>query len=122
MIVKKLMIVDDSALIRARIQNEYDKDVFDIVAEASDGEEAIRQFIKSRPEVVTMDITMPNLDGIDTIEKLVEIDPAIKILVISALNDKATGMEALEKGAMGFIHKPFTPEELCNALELIIED
>lgn len=116
------MIVDDSALIRARIQNEYNKKIFNIVAEAGDGEEAILEFIKLRPEVVTMDITMPNLDGIDTIEKLVEIDPTTKILVISALNDKATGMEALEKGAIGFICKPFTPQELCSALELIIEE
>ena len=118
----KMMIVDDSSLIRARIQNEYDKDVFEIIAEASDGQEAIEAFIESQPDVVTMDLTMPNIDGIDTIERLVEINDDVKILVVSALNDKNTGMEALEKGAMGFIHKPFTPEELRDALQLIIED
>ncbi len=116
------MIVDDSSLIRARIQNEYDKKVFEIVAEASDGQEAIEAFKQSRPEVVTMDLTMPNIDGIQTIEEIVEIDSEVKILVVSALNDENTGMEAIEKGALGFIHKPFTPEELRDALELIIED
>lgn len=116
------MIVDDSALIRARIQNEYNKSKFAIIAEAKDGQDALELYIKFHPDVVTMDITMPNLDGIEAIQKLVAIDPSIKILVISALNDKATGMEALEKGAMGFIHKPFTAEELCEALELIVED
>lgn len=118
----KMMIVDDSSLIRARIQNEYDKETFEIVAQASDGRKAVDAFIANRPEVVTMDLTMPNLDGIETIEKLIEIDEDVKILVVSALNDKNTGMEAIEKGALGFIHKPFTPEELRDALELIIED
>jgi two-component system chemotaxis response regulator CheY len=77
---------------------------------------------KLRPDVVTMDLTMPNMDGIDTIEKIIEMDADACILVVSALNDKATGMEALEKGAIGFINKPFTPEELCEALNMAIED
>lgn len=117
-----MMIVDDSSLIRARIQNEYDQDSFQIVAEASDGQKAIDAFLKHRPEVVTMDLTMPNIDGIQTIEKIIEIDDEVKILVVSALNDKNTGMEAIEKGALGFINKPFTPEELRDALNLIVED
>jgi len=65
---------------------------------------------------------MPNLDGIECIEKLIELKPTTKILVISALNDKATGMEALEKGAMGFINKPFTQQEIIEALETLIEE
>lgn len=120
--MRDLMIVDDSSLIRTRIQNEHDKSLFNIVAEAKDGEDALEKFTEHRPQVITMDLTMPNMDGIDTIEKIVELDQDVRILVVSALNDKLTGMLALEKGAMGFINKPFTPEELCEALELIIDD
>lgn len=119
--MQKLMIVDDSALVRARIQNEYDQDVFNVVCEAKDGRDAIRLFEEHRPDVVTMDLTMPNVDGIETIETLIALNPKVQILVISALKDNSTGLEALEKGAMGFINKPFTPEELCEALEHLIE-
>jgi len=77
---------------------------------------------KHHPDVVTMDLTMPNLDGIETIEQLVMLKPEVKILVVSALNDKATGMEALERGAMGFINKPFSESDIRSALATIIED
>ena len=116
------MIVDDSSLIRARIQNEYNKDVFKVVAEAADGQEALEKYKEHNPDVVTMDLTMPNIDGVETIEKIIEMDPGACILVVSALNDKVTGMEALEKGAIGFINKPFTSDELCEALNMVIED
>ena len=120
--MKKLMIVDDSNLIRKKIAREFDQSKFELIASADNGEKAIELFEAHRPEIVTMDITMPHLDGVDCIERLVEIDPKTKILVISALNDKATGMEALEKGAMGFINKPFTQQEIVDALNALTED
>ena len=116
------MIVDDSNLIRKKIEREFDQLKFELVASAANGVDAIEKFKELSPDVITMDITMPNLDGIECIEKLIELKPATKILVISALNDKATGMEALEKGAMGFINKPFTQQEIIEALETLIEE
>ena len=116
-----IMIVDDSNLIRRKLAREIDQNVFEVVAEAENGQVALEQFKQKRPDVVTMDLTMPNLDGIECIEELVRIDPNVKILVVSALNDKATGMEALEKGAMGFLNKPFSEEEITSALEVLIE-
>ncbi len=120
--VLKLMVVDDSALIRKKIIREHDDHVFELVGEASDGNEAIELFERCRPDVVTMDLTMPNLDGIECIERLIEIDPTIKILVVSALSDAETGMEALEKGAQGFVNKPFTEQQIMEALEIVISE
>ena len=120
--MKKLMIVDDSNLIRKKITREFDQSKFELIGTAKDGEEAVELFKKSNPEIITMDITMPHVDGIECIEQIISIDPSVKILVVSALNDKATGMEALEKGAMGFINKPFTEKDITQALETLVED
>ncbi len=118
----RLMIVDDSKLIRQRIAREYDADTFELIGTAENGADAIDLFEQSSPDVVTMDLTMPKLDGIDCIEQLISRDPSTKILVISALNDTSIGIEALEKGAMGFITKPFSGADLKAALKEIIDD
>jgi len=120
--MNKLMIVDDSNLIRKKIAREFDQSKFELVGSAENGEKAIELFNQTKPSVVTMDITMPHLDGIECIESLISIKPDVRILVISALNDKATGMEALEKGAMGFINKPFTQKDIVDALDTLMED
>ena len=120
--MKKLMIVDDSNVIRKKTSREFDQSKFELVGTAKNGEEAITLFKSSNPEVITMDITMPHVDGIECIEQIVGIEPNVRILVISALNDKATGMEALEKGAMGFINKPFSENDIIQALETLVED
>ncbi|MBX2848430.1 MAG: response regulator, partial [Acidiferrobacterales bacterium] len=83
----KLMIVDDSKLIRQKIARECDAGLFDVVCSAENGEEAVSLFREFGPDLVTMDLTMPRLDGIDCIKHLVKIDEGIRILVISALND-----------------------------------
>ena len=116
------MIVDDSNIIRRKIERCNDHKVFFVVARASNGEEALRQFQIHRPSVVTMDLTMPRMDGLDCIRKLVEIDSNVRILVVSALSDKATGIQALKNGAQGFLCKPFSDEQLVQALLELVED
>lgn len=118
----RLMIVDDSNIIRNRIQRAYDTDHFMLVATAKSGVDAIDKFTIHRPEVVTMDITMPQMDGLECIEKLMEIDSSVRILVISALSDKATGIKALSLGASGFLCKPFSEEQLVEALDELMQD
>ena len=114
----RLLIVDDSKIIRNRIQRSLDDYDLDIVGSASNGVEAV-QLVKTRlPELVTMDLTMPEMDGIECIEKILEISPNLVILVVSALSDKATAIEAMKKGAHGFLCKPFTERELTDALGL----
>lgn len=117
-----LMIVDDSNIIRRKIERCNDSDKFNVVASAANGAEALEIFRKMRPQVVTMDLTMPEMDGIACIQQLVAIDPGVSILVISALSDKATGIEALKKGARGFLCKPFSEEQLLEALTELTED
>lgn len=118
----KLMIVDDSNIIRKRIQRIYNADEFLLVATASNGAKAIESFSVYRPQVVTMDITMPEIDGIECIKAITELDENVRILVVSALSDKATGIKALSYGANGFLCKPFTDDELNEALNELVED
>lgn len=118
----RLMIVDDSNIIRNRIQRAYNSEKFTMVATASSGVDAVEKFKIYRPEVVTMDLTMPQMDGLECIQKIVEIDPNVRILVVSALSDKATGIEALSLGASGFLTKPFSEEELVEALDELMRD
>ena len=116
----KLLIVDDSNVMRRRIERSQQIDRLEVVGLASNGVEAIEQFRRTDPDVVTMDITMPQMDGIECVERLVSMKPSVLILVVSALADKATAVEAMEKGANGFLNKPFTDRQLNDALlELI---
>jgi two-component system, chemotaxis family, chemotaxis protein CheY len=112
----KLMIVDDSNIMRRRIERSQQFEELQLVGTAGNGEEALELFRKTDPDVVTMDLTMPRMDGIECIGRLVALKPAIRILVVSALADKATAVEAMEKGANGFLNKPFTDRQLNEAI------
>ena len=116
----KLLIVDDSNIMRRRIERSQQFDELEVVGAASNGVEAIELFQKTDPDIVTMDLTMPQMDGIECIEKLVELKPSVRILVISALSDKATAVDAMEKGANGFLNKPFTDRQLNEAIAELI--
>jgi two-component system chemotaxis response regulator CheY len=112
----KLMIVDDSNIMRRRIERSNQFEALQLVGTAGNGEEALELFSKTDPDVVTMDLTMPRMDGIECIGRLVALKPSIRILVVSALADKATAVEAMEKGANGFLNKPFTDRQLNEAI------
>lgn len=114
----RLLIVDDSNVIRSRIERIYEGDSNVVISgKASNGHEAVEFVNQERPDIVTMDLTMPEMDGIACITEIMAVDNTIKVLVVSALSDKATGIEALSKGARGFLCKPFTDVELKQALE-----
>jgi two-component system chemotaxis response regulator CheY len=112
----KLLIVDDSNIMRRRIERSQQFEALKVVGSAGNGVEALEIFKMTDPDVVTMDLTMPRMDGIECIGKLVALKPAVRILVISALADKATAVEAMEKGANGFLNKPFTDRQLNEAI------
>jgi two-component system chemotaxis response regulator CheY len=116
----KLMIVDDSNLMRRRIERSQQFEELELVGTAADGVQALELFKRTDPDVVTMDITMPHMDGIECIARLVDMKPAIRILVVSALADKATAVEAMERGANGFLNKPFTDRQLNEAIAELI--
>ena len=117
----RLLIVDDSNVIRRRIERCQRLPQLQVVGTARDGREAIERFMETDPDVVTMDITMPNMNGIECVEELVRMKPGVLILIVSALADKATAVEAMEKGANGFLNKPFSDRELNEALEELLD-
>lgn len=118
----KLMIVDDSNIIRRRIERSQQIDRLRVIGAAANGREAIELFERADPDVVTMDLTMPEMDGIECVERLVALKPEVLILVVSALADKATAVEAIAKGANGFLCKPFTDRQLNDALAELLQD
>lgn len=116
---KKLLIVDDSTISRSRIARaalQANLENLNICGQASNGVEALKISAVEKPDLVTMDLTMPEMDGVACIEVMVEQIPSVRILVISALSDKMTAISALKKGASGFLYKPFTDQQLANAL------
>lgn len=119
----RLMIVDDSSIIRQRIARVVEMGAIPdmtVVGLARNGKEALQICQQHFPDVATMDLTMPEMDGAACIEQLIKVKPDMQILVISALKDKATALEALHKGANGFVCKPFTDQQLANAFNELL--
>ncbi|MCC5865065.1 MAG: response regulator [Wenzhouxiangella sp.] len=117
----KILIVDDSMFIRNRIERSLAIAGITEVLTARNGREAMVKFHAHKPELVTMDITMPEVDGIECTERMVQANAAVKILVVSAVADKATAILALKKGANGFLIKPFEETEINDALNRLIQ-
>ena len=117
-----VLIADDAAFMRMMLKNVLTEAGYEIVGEAENGAVAVAKHRELKPDLTTMDITMPQMDGIECISKLVELKPAVRILVISALADKATAVEAMEKGANGFLNKPFTDRQLNEAIADLIRE
>ncbi len=116
----RLLIVDDSNIVRRRIERSQRLGEIEVVGTASNGIEALELARRTDPDLVTMDLTMPQMDGIECISRLIELKPSMRILVISALADKATAVQAMEQGANGFLHKPFTDRQLNDAIAELI--
>lgn len=117
----RILVVDDSMIIRNKISRLPEDAGYSIVATAKNGREALEKCERYTPDIITLDLTMPEMDGLAAIPKLVELKPDILILVVSALSDQATGLEALELGASGFLHKPFTEDEVLRSLDRMVK-
>lgn len=119
---KKVLIVDDATFIRNRIKKIVEKiDFVEVVGEASNGDEAIALFKELKPDLVTMDLVMPNKDGIQTIEEIMKIDKKANIVVISAMSQEMSVLEATEKGAKDYIKKPFKEEDIFKTVERFLK-
>jgi two-component system, chemotaxis family, chemotaxis protein CheY len=120
----RMLIVDDSNMIRTRISRVVSSGKLGhvaLVGLARNGVEAVRIAKTSNPDVITMDLTMPEMDGLPCIAAIMRILPQTNILVVSALDDKATAIQALKLGARGFVAKPFSDDELLVALLELME-
>lgn len=116
----KLLVVDDSLVVRNAISRAVKSGAIQEVLRAEDGSQAVELFQAHRPELVTMDLTMPNLDGLAAITHIRGLDPQASILVISALNSHRIALDAIQRGACGFLTKPFTEREVSDALDELV--
>ncbi|NCN04498.1 MAG: response regulator [Spirochaetales bacterium] len=112
----KLLVVDDSTIMRRAIQKYSSSLPLRIIGTASNGAEALEMLVVHEPDVITLDITMPKIDGLSALKRIMEIAPRTRVLVITALSDTATGIQALRSGARGFLNKPFTEAQLVEEL------
>lgn len=113
----KVLIVDDASFMRMVLRKIIEDAGYEVVGEAGDGEQAIMEYMRHMPDVVTMDLTMPTMDGITATRKIREFDPKAKVLVTSAMEQAIMVKEAIHAGAYDFIVKPVDQARLLTALE-----
>lgn len=116
---KTVLIVDDGAFMRVLIKGMLEKNDYVVVGEAEDGEKGVRLYKTLRPDVVTMDITMPNKDGISALREIVAFDSEAKIIMVSAMGQESLVKESILAGAKSFVLKPFDESGLLSVLEAI---
>lgn len=117
----KLLIVDDSVIIRNVIESLLKNMSFEIVGKAGNGVEALEMFKAHQPDLVTMDITMPEMDGLTALTQILELQPEAKIIVVTALNSKAVALQAMNAGAKAVVEKPFNAEKLKAAIDIAMK-
>jgi two-component system, chemotaxis family, chemotaxis protein CheY len=115
----KILLVDDAAFMRMRCAKLLSEKGYE-VSEASNGSEAVREYQSSKPDGVLLDITMPEMDGIATLKKLVEIDPKVRVAMLSAMGQQSMVIEALKCGARDFVAKPFDATRVLSAVEKLV--
>ncbi|MHA2007072.1 MAG: response regulator [Promethearchaeota archaeon] len=118
----KILVVDDAQFVRNRIKKIIDQMKFaEVVGEASNGVEAISLYKKLNPDLVTMDLVMPEKDGINAIEEIIKFDKTAKIVVVSAMGQELSILEATEKGAKDYIKKPFKDDDVYTVIERLLK-
>lgn len=114
---KTILIVDDAAFMRMMIKDIVTRNGYEVVGEAQNGIEALEQYKKLKPDLVTMDITMPERDGISAVKDIMSADSSARIIMCSAMGQQALVMDAIKAGASDFLVKPFKPERVLQAIE-----
>ncbi|MUK90740.1 response regulator [Ornithinibacillus sp. L9] len=118
----KILIVDDAKFMRVTLTNIFEKGNHEIVGEAEDGRKAVQLYKQFQPDLVTMDITMPVMNGIDAIKEIMEFNPNAQILVCSAMGQQKVVVEAIEMGAKDFIVKPFDEQRVLETVNRILQN
>lgn len=117
----RVLVCDDSAFMRMMLKKILIENGYDIVAEASDGKQAVQLFRQHNPDIITMDITMPKMDGIEAVKIIHEENPLARIVMVTAIGQRAVIMEALKAGASDFIVKPFDSDKVLATIKKILE-
>lgn len=113
------LVVDDSTLMRKIVKDNLARVSIDVVAEASNGIDAVKKYRELNPDIVTMDITMDRMNGLDALKQIMAIDPDANVVMVSAMGQKYFTLEALKEGAVDFIVKPFQPYSIEEAVKKI---
>jgi len=116
-VANRILIVDDAAFMRMMIKDILVKNGFEVVGEAVDGVQAVEKYNELKPDLVTMDITMPEMDGITALKEIKSHDPAAKIIMCSAMGQQAMVIDAIQAGAKDFIVKPFQADRVIEAIQ-----
>jgi two-component system chemotaxis response regulator CheY len=117
---KKILIVDDAAFMRMMLKDSLVKNGYQNVIEAADGEIACQAYQDEKPDLVIMDITMPNLTGIEALKKIKSMDSYAKVIMCSAMGQESMVVEAIKLGALDFIVKPFKPERIIQTVSKVL--
>jgi two-component system chemotaxis response regulator CheY len=113
---KRILITDDALFMRVTLKNILTQNGYDVVGEAQNGVEAVKLYQELKPDLVTMDITMPEMDGIAALKEIRGSDPEAKVVMCTAMGQKNMVVEAIQAGAKDFIVKPFQPERVLEAV------
>ena len=116
-----VLIVDDALFMRMMIKDILSKDGLEVIGEAENGVEAVKKYAELHPDLVTMDIVMPEMDGIEAVRNIMKLDPAARVLMCSAMGQQPLVVEALEAGAKDFIIKPFQPSKVVEAVRKALQ-
>ncbi len=116
----RILVVDDAAFMRMMIKDILVKGGYDVCGEATDGAHAVEKFRELNPDLVTMDITMPEMDGITSVQEIRKIDPSAKIIMCSAMGQQQMVINAIKSGAKDFIVKPFQADRVLEAVKKIL--
>ncbi|API89652.1 two-component system response regulator [Marinilactibacillus sp. 15R] len=114
---KRVLIVDDAAFMRIKLKDILEKNGYEVAAEAQNGIEAVEKYKETKPDLVTMDITMPEKDGVEALKEIKAMDPKAVVLMCSAMGQQSMVMDAIRAGAIDFIVKPFDTERVIKALD-----
>ena len=117
-----VLVVDDAVFMRTTIKRMLEDEQFEVIGEATNGLEAIEMYKKLLPDVVTMDITMPGMTGIEAVKEIIAEYPSAKIVMVSALGQQKLIVDALEYGAKDFITKPFDPAQIVQVLHNVTSE
>ena len=120
--MKTILIVDDSLIMRMNLRKIFEKQGYEVVAEAVNGMEAVEYYQKFRPDLTTMDITMPVLDGLSALQKIRLLNGRASVIMISAMGQEIKVIEALNKGARHYILKPFQEKDVISKVKSILDD
>lgn len=117
---KRILIVDDAPVIRLMLKDIFSFNEYEVVGEASNGKEAVEKYSELKPDLVTMDIIMPEADGIHGLTEILKVDPEANVVMVTAIDQRRALMEAVKIGAKDYIVKPFDENRVLSAVEKIL--